>query len=395
MGIKSYMLRAIALLVCCSLPVIANAGALDVVWTFGTGNAPNTIPTVPTGTGTTGAGSTTNTNIVPVGVLPSKTLNAVVNVIQTSTELNAVGGTATVSVDSAKDKKDSGKAKSGSQGRAALGFEAYMSENQQIYAIPFSYAITPDLQADITIPFVSAKHQLLDEKNNKINWSDYEHGLGDVAASLKYIYNTSGDLESVSLFTLKFATGDEKLSLGTGSYDITLTQKLVKNYKLFRVAGMLGFTQPLNEPTLPDILDIRKHTKYDNGTTDLFSQYAAGNSKVRYGSSVTYMAAGESNMFYDPLWFGLKLSGIHAFEGSRHWNVADTDKYGWAVRDAKSPQSFTDVTVTTLDLTPQVKYFVSSNFGVTASVIIPLVSQNGGENSQRDVVFNFGIAKVF
>jgi hypothetical protein len=256
----------------------------------------------------------------------SKTQTPVATIIQNNTELGttrAVGPT-------------------GKQYRASIGLDNYFSANSQLYAVPMSYSFSPDFYINLTTPIVSMQ----DNDGTK------NTGIGDISFTGKYRLGSEETLEIQSLLTIKFATGDAGKNLGTGSYDGSITEKLIKRFDKYRFTLMGGVTQAFNEPIIK------------------------GN-KVTYGTQMSYMAAAEANMVMPELWFGIRASGINNLN-----NVVD----GYMINDD----------ITTVDITPEVKYFMSNGAALSLSVIIPTYTRykiSGAKD--REVTANFGVFKAF
>ena len=263
--------------------------------------------------------------------------------IQTSTELdNASGIAQPVEAPGAVSSAKSGP-------KIGIGIDALMSNDLQIYTIPLSYAINRNFAVQVNLPVVTAK---FDDNNDGI--SNSNTGIGDVSLTLKHRIGSENDLAALfSLVTAKFPSGDANKGLGTGTYDITLTEKVIKRFGDFRGTIMLGVTQPLNDPTIQG-------------------------SKVEYGTTVAYMAALEHTFFLPDLWFGVRAEGLHALE---------TRIDGIAQGNA----------LTTLDLVPEFKYFFKRRASVNLGVNFPVYTDYAlkGGSSTREVSASFGVSMMF
>lgn len=231
---------------------------------------------------------------------------------------------------------------------AGVGMDTYFSKDLKIYNIPLSYSFTPNFQVKLDIPIVTARNF-----NYNTSRTNTETGVGDISLSAKYRIGNENRLESQTFVTTKFASGDHEKGLGTGSYDITVTEKLIKRINNCRLTLMAGVSQALNDP---------KYYGY----------------KIDYGTSLAYMAAAEHQVWLPELWFGVKASGIHSFSNKIN---------GLSEKDA----------TTTLDITPEVKYYFGKGAAVVLGVIVPAVTDydRNTVKRDRDVTVNFGLFKSF
>lgn len=224
-----------------------------------------------------------------------------------------------------------------------------MSKDLQIYTVPFSYAINRNFAVQVNLPVVNAK---FDDNNDGIKSSNV--GIGDV--SLTFKHRIGSENSSAALFTLvtaKFASGEASKGLGTGTYDLSLTEKVVKRFGDFRTIIMAGVTQPLNTP---DILG----------------------SKVEYGTTISFMGAVEHTLIIPDLWFGVRAEGLHSFE-SKIDNIAMGNA------------------LTTLDMVPEFRYYFKRNASLNLGASIPVFTDYGlkGGSNNRDVAASFGVSMMF
>lgn len=226
--------------------------------------------------------------------------------------------------------------------RIGIGIDTLWSDDLKIYTVPLSYTINRNFAVQVNLPVVTAKF------NGETNT-----GIGDVALTLKHRIGSENAIAALfSIVTAKFATGDANKGLGTGTYDIALTEKVIKRFGGFRCTLMAGITQPLNDPTI-------------NG------------SKVEYGTTLAYMAALEHPIGLPDLWFGVRAEGLHAFEKKIN---------GLAQGDA----------LTTLDVSPEFRFYYKRYTSINLGATIPVVTEyNLPGGSNREVSISFGVSTMF
>jgi len=232
--------------------------------------------------------------------------------------------------------------------RIGIGIDALMSNDHKIYTVPLSYTINRNFVVMAAIPVVTAK---FDDINGA---SKTNTGIGDVGFTIK---NRIGSENRIgALFTIvsaKFPTGDADKGLGTGTYDVTLTEKLIKRFGDYRGTLMAGVTQPLNEPTILG-------------------------SKIEYGTTISYMAAIERTALLPDLWFSVRAEGMHSFQ-----TRIDRIAMGNAL--------------TTLDVAPELKYYFKRNSAINLGVNVPVYTDYAltGGSKTRQVSANFGVSTMF
>jgi hypothetical protein len=227
--------------------------------------------------------------------------------------------------------------------KLGIGIDTLWNDELKIYTVPLSYTINRNFAVQLNLPVVTAKF------NGSTNT-----GVGDVALTLKHRIGSENAIGALfSLVTAKFATGDENKGLGTGSYDLTITEKGIKRFGDFRCTLMAGITQPLNKPTI-------------------------GIDEVEYGTTIAYMAAIEHTIGLPDLWFGIRAEGQHGFE-----NKID----GFALGDAH----------TTLDLAPELRFYYKRYTSINLSVNVPVYTEYARANSSntREPSFSLGASTMF
>jgi len=232
--------------------------------------------------------------------------------------------------------------------KIGIGIDALMSNDLKIYTIPLSYTINRNFVVMAAIPVVTAKFDDIS------GVSKTNTGIGDVGFTVK---NRVGSENSNGvLFTIvsaKFPTGDADKGLGTGTYDVTLTEKVIKRFGDYRGIFMAGVTQPLNDPTI-----LGK--------------------KIEYGTTVSYMAALERTAMLPDLWLSLRAEGMHSFQ-----TKIDHIAMGNAL--------------TTLDLAPELKYYFKRNSAINLGVNVPVYTDYAltGGSKTRQVSASFGVSTMF
>jgi hypothetical protein len=227
--------------------------------------------------------------------------------------------------------------------KLGIGVDALWSPDLKIYTVPVSYTINRNFSIQLNLPVVTAKF------NGETNT-----GIGDVALSLKHrIGSENTSVALFSILTAKFASGDADKGLGTGSYDVALTEKIIKKFGGFRCTLMAGFTQVLNDPTI------------------------LGN-KVEYGTTIAYMAAVEHTIGHPDLWLGVRAEGQHGFENKIN---------GIALGDAH----------TTLDVAPELRFYYKRYTSINLGVNVPVYTEYArtGSSNTREVSASFGVSTMF
>lgn len=148
--------------------------------------------------------------------------------------------------------------------KIGIGIDTLFSDDVKIYTVPISYTLNRNFTVQLTLPVVTAN---FDASNDGVKNPKTNTGMGDVGLSLKHRIGSENDVCALySILSAKFATGDANKGFGTGTYDIALTEKVIKRFGGFRGTIMGGITQPLNDPTILG-------------------------AKVEYGTTISFMAA--------------------------------------------------------------------------------------------------------
>lgn len=232
--------------------------------------------------------------------------------------------------------------------KIGIGFDAVMGDRLKTYTIPVSYMFSRTLGIQAALPLVTAKTDRIGGGTRT------ETGIGDFSLTVKHRFGSERvGAAFFTLLTAKFATGDADKGLGTGTYDLALTEKIIKRFGEYRGTLMGGITQPLNKPTILG-------------------------SKVEYGTTLSYMAAVERTIGLPELWFGVKASGLHAFQ-------------------SKISGLSQDNSLTTLDISPEFNYYFKRNASVNLGVIVPVYTDYAlaGGTNDRSVAVRFGVTSMF
>ncbi len=156
--------------------------------------------------------------------------------------------------------------------------------------------------------------------------------MGDVTVTGKARLAV-GSVELQTFLTVKSPLGDKEEGLGTGAWDLALTQKARTRVGRAVLTGMLGYTWRGDDAAIKG-------------------------QRVDYGDAFAWMAAADAQVWLPRLWLGLGLSGLvqqaTEIDGqSRHDRLA------------------------TVDLTPEARYFVTERFAVAVGVLVPVATSYG------------------
>ena len=230
-------------------------------------------------------------------------------------------------------------------GTVRLGLDSYFSDKQQIFNLPLGYSFTDNLYAELVLPVGTVYHQ-----NGTGAWLS-DGSIGDVALSGRYVLG-SGNLGLGSTLTMQFPSGDPEKGLGTGTYDLSLTEKVVYRRGLFLFTGLLGYTYRMGAPTI-------------------YGQ------SVTFGDTFAWMVSGHLQAWLDRLWVGLKVCGT----------ITSPSK----IQGAGQGDG-----LTTVDLVPEMKFFFTKSSAVTAGVMIPVATRyDVPGRDDREVVGNIGLFTLF
>jgi len=302
--------------------------------------------------GFTGSGSQAAALVAPTEPVSVGTTNApVYKTVQTSTELdtsNAQQSDTSGSATPTEAPSAAQQAPAKGVPRNGIGVDASLSPDLKIYNIPITHNFNRNFGIQINVPVVTAS---FDDGSGGIG----KHtGLGDVSLTFKLRIGSENRTAALyTLLTAKFASGDADKGLGTGSYDLSLTEKVIKRLGDFRCTLMGGVTQPVNKPTIL-------------GST------------VEYGTNISYMAAVEHTLAIPELWLGARATGMHSFQ---------TKIDGIGLGNA----------LTTVDVTPELNFYFKRYSAINLGVTIPVYTDYGlpGGSTTRDLSVNVGISTLF
>ncbi|MBF0328026.1 MAG: hypothetical protein HQL10_02615 [Nitrospirae bacterium] len=232
-------------------------------------------------------------------------------------------------------------------GTTGVGIDSTMSSNKKVFNIPISHSFSERTAIVGNVPFMFVKYQEADGNWNKSS------SIGDISLTLKQRFGDEKEIEYQTLITGKLPSGDQDAGLGSGSYDVGLTQRIIKRIDIFRFIGSGGYIHPINTPKV-------------------YGQ------KVNYGDSFTWMAALDANVAKQlRIWTGLKLSGS-VTQGTKIEGVEQQDR------------------LSTVDVTPEVKYFFTDKRALNLGVNIPVsTSYNCVNAEKRKPSLTFGFYSLF
>ncbi len=227
------------------------------------------------------------------------------------------------------------------QYRLRAGMDSYIGSGLTIIDLPVSYAVNPDLQAQINIPLVAVG-------------SAMETGLGDVRLSVKYRMDIDEFIETYFILAAKLPSGDPDKGLGTGAYDYSFTHKSVVTHGNYRTTLMAGITIP--PPNTITVLG----------------------SKVEYGPTVSYMVATERALASTRFRLAIKAAGLHAF-------------------NSRINSEYQQNSLTTLDVIPEVSWRFSEKGSLRGGIVLPLITVYDlpGAVNRRDPTVNIGVFMLF
>ncbi|TWI75377.1 uncharacterized protein DUF1566 [Desulfobotulus alkaliphilus] len=227
-------------------------------------------------------------------------------------------------------------------GAKGVGVTTLFGKNTKVVGLPLSYQIHRYFSLKADIPWYESEPP--DGKK--------ESGLGDISTTLRMQLGSSRLLSNTYL-SVKLPTGDEEKSLGSGSYDISLTQKFILRLWDFRFTGMMGYTHRMEA----DIMGFN----------------------VDYGDRIAFMAALEYALIGNRLWVGIKGSGLAAAE-TKIEGKGQTDSF------------------TTFDAGPEIRYFLPFMEGtaIQLGAMFPVATSfDGEEKEERNASFSAGFAGSF
>ncbi|MBV5341503.1 MAG: hypothetical protein J0665_18435 [Deltaproteobacteria bacterium] len=229
-----------------------------------------------------------------------------------------------------------------------VGIDTWIGGRTRLYDLPVLFALSPELQAQIDVPFTSRS------VDSYSAGSSTETGLADIVLSLKYRVEMDNLFECYSVLSAKFPTGNPEKGLGTGGYDFSFTHKTIVMLGSYRTVFMAGITIPPPSGT------------------------KLNGSSVEYGPTVSYMVATERTFSSTGLRFGIKTAGLHSF-------------------NSKINSETQQNALTTLDLIPEVSWPFSKEGRLQAGIVIPMITLYDlpGSANRRDLLFNIGVYKSF
>jgi hypothetical protein len=260
---------------------------------------------------------------------------------------------------------------------AGVGLNVIWSKNVKGYTLPLSYAITPNLKVSVNIPYVS--------KSLTGEFTGVEltaSGLGDIFTSVGYRYgNEVKFVQGITYFGVSIPTGQskqfegrqEKIALGSGTYDFSINQTVSRRIGKFRLIGSLGY---------------RYNTKSDYSETDTFGRY------VKFENA-------NGNIFSYLLGVDMRtpIRGLHAYLNFSGLNI---ERSRLKMTDLSNGNIIVDGDradrLTTLDINPGVKLILTKNIAFRLGLIIPTLTRYDSDAvnpASRDLTIDFGMAGTF
>lgn len=262
-------------------------------------------------------------------------------------------------------------------GAVEVGFQTLYSTHIQVYRIPLSYAFTENIKLELGIPYV--KKQLKGEYTGKELTAD---GLGDISIGAKYRYGDANKIQGMTSFYLKLPTGqnkqfenrNERLALGTGSYDFIINQTVTALFGKLLLVANLGYSFN-TDSDYTEMNDRGLLVKYEN----------------RAGNAFNYLIGAE---YYTPvrkLMTYTNLSGI--IKGRSH--IKETNEPNWSFFDRNEDKKDR---LRTLDLIAGVKYSLTEKIVLRLGFIAPVwtgFDPDSVDTKSREWLLDFGFSGRF
>jgi len=262
----------------------------------------------------------------------------------------------------------------------SVEISALLSTHIKVYKIPVSYSITENFKAGLTIPYVQKS---LIGRFNKEELSD--SGLGDVSIDLEYLTKRERFLLIHSLY-IKFPTGNnkqfeggrERLPLGSGSYDLILSEAaMLKSDRWESIRWIGGLSYRYNgQSDYSELSSI-------SGITDSFQfKNKAGDSLGGFGGLI-YFTPIKNLLAY------CNISGLYAWASrEEYYNNARTLTVNREMDDS----------LLTFALLPGIKYKFSKKSAVRLGMIVPVYTKfdpDVTEEKQGEFMVDIGLDYVF
>jgi hypothetical protein len=232
-------------------------------------------------------------------------------------------------------------------GHVSVGIDSYFSEELQIYNIPLSTTLYPDLLLQADLPLVSRSvDSLVGTKS--------ETGIGDINISFKLRMDLAEKTEMFYLFSTRLPTGSDEKALGNGSmYDLTLAEKLVTWFGDYRSTFMAGISVPM------------LHAKLDGHD-------------IKHNPTLSCMAAVEHSYFKPGFWLGVKVAGQYIF-------------------NSRLDGVYQHNSLATIDVIPEVTYYLTDALKLHSALFMPAYTNYDlpGADNKRGVVLNVGATLLF
>jgi hypothetical protein len=261
-------------------------------------------------------------------------------------------------------------------GSTEVGFQTLYSTHMQVYSIPLSYAFTENIKAELSIPYV--RKQLKGEYTGADLTAS---GLGDISVGGKYRFGDINKYQGITSFYLKLPTGQnkqfedrqERLALGTGSYDFIINQSVAGFFGNFLVTATVGYTITTTGD-YTETNDWGANVQYENKPGSVFNYMVGTEYYTPVRKLVAYANLG-----------GVVMGRSHIKETYADWPFFNRDE------DKKDA-------LKTLDLIVGVKYMLTEKTGFRLGLIAPVLTGYDSDTmytQSRDWAFDFGFSGRF
>jgi hypothetical protein len=263
---------------------------------------------------------------------------------------------------------------------ASAGLSFLWSDHIKVYKLPISFKVWKDFKIGVTFPYVQ---KTLDAEFSDEELSD--SGLGDISSSLKHTW-TREKFRLVSTLYVKYPTGnneqfedgEERLALGTGSYDFALSESIVVKsnaFKSIRYVGGLSYRYnggaDYSERATISGVDGNFHFEDDRG--DVLSGFGG----------VVWFTPINKLMAY------VNVAGMYIWSGKeKYYNDERTIDVDHTLDDSLGA----------VDIIPGIKYQITKKSAFRLGVVVPVYTAydpDVDDEESRDFSVDFGIDYVF
>ncbi|MBF0330039.1 MAG: hypothetical protein HQL10_12850 [Nitrospirae bacterium] len=252
------------------------------------------------------------------------------------------------------------KAATPQAGSIDIGANSYMNTKRKSFAVPINYSITGQTSVGVNLPYTRATYQTPNSAPVTYRKSD---GVGDASLNFKHTFGKEESVLVSTTFAVQAPTGDRNKSLGLGVWEPSLTTKIIKRFGLMRTTAMAGYAYRVGR------------AKFDEKPLNLGTTRSV---YIKYGGTFSWMIASDFNLIQEKLWAGLKLTGT-------------------VTQQTKANDEGLQDRLRTVDLVPELKYFVTPKLALYTGVDIPLSSEYKlpYQTKKRGLTFNAGVTSLF